>query len=93
MKASTDYYLNEKDEPPEFRMIKDINEILKIKGEENEEINIVLENNNSTEVFFQLVKSGYEPRISFQSIITEIRLKLGKTKYIIKTQNLIIVIM
>ena len=35
------------------------------------------------------MKSGYEPRISFQSIITEIRLKLGKTKYIIKTQNLI----
>ena len=89
VKASTDYYLNEKDEPPEFRMIKNINEILKIKGEENEEINIVLENNNLTEIFFQLVKSGYEPRISFQSIITEIRLKLGKTKYIINTQNLI----
>ena len=89
VKASTDYYLNEKDEPPEFRMIKDINEILEIKGEENEEINIVLENNNLTEVFFQLVKSGYEPRISFQTIVTEIRLKLGKTKFILKTQNLI----
>ena len=36
---------NEKDEPPEFRMIKDINEILEIQGEENEDINIVLENN------------------------------------------------
>ena len=89
VKSSTDYYLNEKDEPPEFRMIKDINEILEIKGEENEEMNIVLENNNLTEVFFQLVKSGYEPRISFQTIVTEIRLKLGKTKFIIKTQNLI----
>jgi hypothetical protein len=89
VKASTDYYLNEKDEPPEFRMIKDINEILEIQGEENEDINIVLENNNLTEVFFQPVKSGYEPRISCQSIITEIRLKLGKTKFIIKTQNLI----
>ena len=89
VKASTDYYLNEKDEPPEFRMIKDINEILEIQGEENEEINIVLEKNNLTEVFFQLVKSGYEPRISFQSIITEIRLKFGKTKFILKTQNLI----
>ena len=41
VKASTDYYLNEKDEPPEFRMIKDIKEILEIQGEENEEINIV----------------------------------------------------
>ena len=85
VKASTDYYLNEKDEPPKFRMIKDINEILEIKGKDNEDINIVLENNNLTEVFFQLVKNGYEPRIGFQLIITKIRLKLGKTKFIIKT--------
>ena len=48
VKASTDYYLNEKDEPPNFRMIKDINKILEIKGEENEDINLVLENNNLT---------------------------------------------
>ena len=89
VKASIDYYLNEKDDSPKFRMIKDINEILEIKGKDNEDINIVLENNNLTEVFFQLVKSGYKSRIGFQSIIIEIRLKLGKTKFIIKTQNLI----
>ena len=70
-------------------MIKDINKILEIKGKDNEDINIVLENNNLIEVSFQLVKSGYEPRIGFQSIITEIRLKLGKIKFIIKIQNLI----
>jgi len=89
VKASTNYYLNEKDEPPKFRIIKDINEILEIKGKDNKDINIILKNNNLTEVFFQLVKSGYKPRIGFQLIITEIRLKLGKTKFIIKIQNLI----
>ena len=40
--------------------------------------------------FFQIIKSGYEPRITFQAgIITDIRLKLDNVIYIIKTQNLV----
>ena len=42
-------------------------------------ISIVLENNDLTEAFFQLVRSGYEPKITFQAgIITGLKLKLNK---------------
>ena len=48
-------------------------------------ISIVLENNDLTEAFFQLVRSGYEPKITFQAgIITGIKLKLNKIIYDIK---------
>ena len=91
VKASTDYYLNEKEEPPKFRMIKSLNDILDLAVDEGEnEVYIVPEFNNLQQLFFELIKSGYEPKITFQAgIITEIRLKLDKVKYIIKTQNLI----
>ena len=89
VKASTDYYLNETEKPPEFRMINKVDDILKLKIDEKE-VNIVLENNNLTEAFFELVKYGYEPRINFQAgIITGIRMKLNKVLYNIKTQNLV----
>ena len=39
--------------------------------------------------FFNLIQSGYEPRINFHGIITDMRFKLNKITYIIKTQNLI----
>ena len=91
VKASTDYYLNEIDKPPKIRMINNVDEILKLEIDKDEKIvSIVLENNDLTEAFFQLVKSGYEPKITFQAgIITGIKLKLNKTIYDIKTQNLV----
>ena len=91
VKASTDYYLNEKEEPPKFRMIQSLDDIVDLAVDEGEsEVFIVPEFNNLHQLFFELIKSGYEPRITFQAgIITEIRLKLDKVKYIIKTQNLI----
>eukprot|EP00438_Fugacium_kawagutii_P000596 Skav236168 [mRNA] locus=scaffold298:273670:276849:+ [translate_table: standard] len=91
VRATTDYYLNEKDEPPKFRMIKYLNDILKLEVDEKEkEVYLVPELNNLHELFFEVIKSGYEPRITFQAgIITDIRLKLDDVKYIIKTQNLI----
>ena len=90
-KATTDYYLNEKEAPPKYRMIKDIDDILKLKLDKDElEVYLVPELNNLHELFFKVIGSGYEPKITFQAgIITEMRLKLKKVKYIIKTQNLV----
>ena len=91
VKASTDYYINEREEPPLYRMIKNIDDILNIKvDEKTKEIYLVSEDNKLPELFFNLVNSGYEPRIRFQAgIISEIKMKFNKTIYIIKTQNLI----
>ena len=47
------------------------------------------ENNNLAELLFQLLNIGYAPRIKYTGIIDEIRLRLNKITYIIKTQNLI----
>ena len=86
VRASTDYYLNEKEEPPKYKMIRCLNDILNLEiNEEEKEICLVPELNNLHELFFEIIKSGYEPRITFQAgIITDIRLKLDKVKYVIK---------
>ena len=91
VRASTDYYLNETEKPPEFRMISKVDDIFKLEIDKDEEqVSIVLENNKLTKAFFQLVRYGYEPRINFQAgIITGIRMKLNKVLYNIKTQNLV----
>ena len=92
VKASTDYHLNEKEEPPEYKMFRDTHDILKMvsKDKEPKTIHLVPELNNLTEIFFELVNARYEPQIRFQAgIITQIKMKLKKTTFIIKTQNLI----
>ena len=91
VRATTDYYLNEKEAPPKYRMIKDGDSILKIKLDKDEkEVYLVPELNNLHELFFKVIGCGYEPKITFQAgILTEMRLKLKKVKYIIITQNLV----
>ena len=103
VKASTDYHLNEKEEPPEFKMIRDTHDILKMVSKDKDAsadasrgsrepktIHLVPELNNLTEIFFELVNARYEPQIRFQAgIITQIKMKLKKTTFIIKSQNLI----
>ena len=92
VKASTEYHLNEKEEPPEYKMFNDTYELLKMVSDDKEPITyyLVPEHNNLTRIFFELLNSRYEPQIKFQAgIITEVKLKLKKTTFIIKTQNLI----
>ena len=53
VKASTDYYLNEREEPPQFKMIENLDDIMKIKvDDKTKEIYIVPEHNNMHELFF-----------------------------------------
>ena len=76
IKAHTDYYINEREEPPQYKMIKCIDDILKIKTDDKtKEVYLVPENNNLAEIFFQLMNIGYEPRIKYSGIIDEIRVK------------------
>lgn len=91
VKASTDYYINTKEEPPKYKMISDINDTLNLEiAEDTEEVFLVVEENRLTKMFLDLVNGGYEPRIRFQGgTITEIRMKFNQMKYTIKTQNLI----
>ena len=90
IKAHTDYYIYEREEPPQYKMIKCIDGILKIKtGDKTKEVYLVPEKNNFAELFFQLLNIGYEPRIRHTGLFHEIRVKFNKITYIIKTQNLI----
>ena len=92
VKASTDYHLNEKEEPPQFKMFRDTHDILKMvsKDKEPKTIHLVPELNTLTEIFFELVNARYEPQIRFQAgKKRQIKMKLKKTTFIIKTQNLI----
>ena len=44
---------------------------------------------NLSDIFFDLMKQGYEPRIKFQAgCVSDIKLRFDKTTYNIKTQNL-----
>ena len=88
VQASTDYYINEREEPPQYKMINDSNDILKFY--DDKEYFLVSRLNNLNKLFFDLVCNGYEPRIKFQAgKITVTRIQLNGTKYTIKTQNLI----
>ena len=90
VKATTDYHINEKEEPPQFTMISDAYEMLKLVSKDKEPITkyLVPEDNNLTKILFQMLGAGYEPKIRFQAgIVSEIRMKLKKTTFIVKTQN------
>ena len=79
IKSHTDYYINEREEPPQFKMIECIDDILKIKTDDTtKEVYLVPENTNLAELYFQLLNIGYEPRIKYTGIIDEIRVKFNK---------------
>ena len=82
VKAHTDYYINEREEPPRYKMIKQIDDTLKMKiNDDVQEVVLVPENSSLSDILFQLLNSGYEPRIKYTSIIDEIRVKLNKITY------------
>ena len=83
VKASTDYYINAREEPPLYKMIRNIDDLLSIKvDEKTKEIYLVSEDNKLSALFFNLVRSGYEPRIRFQAgIISEIEIEFRKHIY------------
>ena len=96
LNASTDYYLDKRDEPVKCYMIYGIDDLLKYT--EKDEYTMIYSKNNLTELFYQSKMAGYEPSIKFSgATISELnfcfKVKFGKKKkeikYKVKTQILI----
>ena len=92
-KASSNFLISDKTEPPKFKMFSHIDELLKMT--EHDEYNLIHKDNNLNEVLFQFRKVGYEPMIKYQgNRIVELRARYTEKKtrkirtYIIKTQDL-----
>eukprot|EP00438_Fugacium_kawagutii_P014503 Skav208988 [mRNA] locus=scaffold395:76378:79443:- [translate_table: standard] len=90
VKASTDYYINDVEAPPYYKMIKDVNEIPQIEVDKDvKEVHLILEDNNLNKAFFELVRSGYEAKIRYFHTITELKMRFNKVTYKIRNQNLL----
>ena len=91
VKATTDFYINIKENPTYYKMIENVNDIIKLELDDDVKgVFLILKDNDLTEVMFDLTKNGYEPNIEYQiNGITKIKLKFNKIKYTIKTQNLL----
>ena len=97
--ASEDFYIKkEKDEDDEkYTMIDNLDDILeiikkhgKVKKGEEPRYNLVVRDDNLTGFLFSLEDQGYSSDISHTCCkISNIRLKLNKIKFIIRTQQLI----
>ena len=97
VKASSDYHINERDEPVECRMIDSINDLN--KHTEKDEYTMIYSRNNLAELYYQSKQAGYEPYIKFTAgVVSELnfrfKVKVSKKEsktisYKVKTQNLI----
>ena len=63
VKASSDYHINERDEPVECRMIDSIDDIK--KHIEKDEYTMICSKNNLADLYYQSKQAGYEPYIKF----------------------------
>ena len=93
LKVSNNFYINDMDEPPTYKIFSHIDELLKLT--EDDRYNLIHVDNNLNEVLFQLKDAGYEPFIRYQgNKISQLRVRfkyknLGKSvDYIISSQDL-----
>jgi predicted transcriptional regulator len=98
VKVHTDYYIKEDKEPIPCRMFENIDDLLKIFKEkqenksdkEKEIINLILKDNDLSQLVFELKEAGYEPSIKRQACrITFIGITLENIIFIIKSQQLV----
>ena len=90
--ASTDFYLNHREEPIKCIMIEELDDIL--KHTEQDEYTMIYTHNDLAKMYYQAKQAGYDPKIKFSAcIISELmfqfRIKKRIITYRIKTQNLI----
>ena len=93
LKISSNYYISDREEPPECHMIETANDLLKYT--EKLEYTLVHKDNDLVKLFHELKMAGYEPFIKYQAgTMTELKVnwKIKSTKqeitYTIKLQNL-----
>ena len=87
IKASKNFYITDKTEPPKYKMFSHIDELLKLTDQD--EYYLVHKDNNLTEVLYQFKKVGYEPYIRYRAgQISELKIKFtyksADTKKIIR---------
>ena len=89
---SPNYYINEESEPIKAKMITSIDDILNIVKDNKDEQNITLihKENDLIKCCFDLIKSGYHPKIKFLgNRLTHIYCEFNKVRFIIQTQHLV----
>ena len=97
VKASSDYHLNEKEEPMECKMITSLDDIRKFT--EHSEYTLVCNGNDLSHLFYLSKQAGYEPQVRFSAgCVSELSFKFKikmnskshkEIKYKVKTQNLV----
>ena len=90
IKASKNFYITDKTEPPKYKMFSHIDELLKLT--DKDEYYLVHKDNNLTEVLYQFKKVGYEPYIRYRAgQISELKIKFtyksADTKKIIRRRT------
>ena len=90
IKASKNFYITDKTEPPKYKMFSHIDELLKLT--DKDEYYLVHKDNNLTEVLYQFKKVGYEPYIRYRAgQISELKIKFtyksADTKRIIRRKT------
>ena len=92
VKASSDYHLNEKEEPVECKMITSLDDIRKFT--EHSEYTLVYNGYDLSHLFYLSKQAGYEPQVRFSAgFVSELNFKFKikdkVIKYKVKTQNLV----
>ena len=97
VKASSDYHLNEKEEPVECKMITSLDDIRKYT--EHSEYTLVYNGYDLSHLFYLSKQAGYEPQVRFSAgCVSELNFKVKikinnkshkEIKYKVKTQNLV----
>ena len=92
VKASSDYHLDEKEEPVECKMITCLDDIRKYT--EHSEYTLVYNGYHLSHLFYLSKQAGYEPQVKFSAgCVSELnfkfKLKDKLIKYKVKTQNLV----
>ena len=88
--ASTDFYLNHREEPIKRTMIEELDDIL--KHTEQDEYTMIYTRNDLAKMYYQAKQAGYDPKIKFSAcIISELmfqfKIKKRIITYRIKTKN------
>ena len=74
IKASKNFFITDRTEPPKYKMFSHIDELLKLT--DKDEYYLVHKDNNLTEVLYQFKKVGYEPYIRYRAgQISELKIK------------------
>ena len=93
VRVSDNYYINDREEPKECKMIDTIQDLMKLQ--EKDEYMLIHRNNDLPKLLHDFKQSGYEPFVKYQAgTISELKIrwkikKLKKTiHYTIQSQNL-----